>query len=136
MNSKNGKYYHLVTSFKTKRYLLIPLLLIATLTLKCSTKDNQKEDSRSLEDFDLTYFVGKPVGDLLSHPLFKDYKQIYFEDEPPGVLQNLTLEYADSTIVEIYISEYQYTKKFNETLTWPLDDLRKEVIDTLKFVDE
>lgn len=89
---------------------------------------------QKINSIDKSAFIGKPVGLFLSDTIFKNYEEIYFIDEPPGVLDRVELEFPKGFKIKIRVKEYKYVQQFSPTLSWSLDEFKKEKMRSIELI--
>ena len=77
---------------------------------------------------ELSHFVGRPVGELIDY-LAPQTKKTYFIQEPPFSIAGYAVVLKDGTLVHAYVQDFRHIAyTYDTTLSWSLDDLRKETI--------
>src|SRR2546423_7288457 len=104
------------------------ILVIITCCHNGNWHINNEVDKISFTNINLNKFKGHKLDSLLKDRYFRNYTSFYFMDEPPGILNGLSLCYPDSTCIDIILRKLVYTKPFNENMKWNLDTVSRETI--------
>jgi len=82
----------------------------------------------------LKTYIGKEVRTLFEVPEISNFSKYIFFDEPPGFLSHLSLKYKNDVYLDIYVSKYRYTKRFDSARGWRLSTFKKEKISKINIV--
>jgi len=120
--------------------ILIILRLFGGFEASNQNKSNKlivKNDSISIEklkSINFHFYIGKEIACFLEDKMFSKYKDRFFIQEPPGVLQLLSLKYSDKIFVEIGVTKYRHLKPFNMAGNWSMKLYKKEKLSIIRII--
>lgn len=76
-------------------------------------------------------YAGMSVGDVLSS-MNKPYTHYVFLHEPPCHLNGAEFYYENGQIVEIYVDDYRYLNRFDESCDWDIVLFKLETVSRVK----
>ncbi|MDR1389364.1 MAG: hypothetical protein LBJ31_05245 [Treponema sp.] len=99
------------------------------LLIGCMSMNNSQS---YLSNGALRKYNGKEVSVFLND-LTEKFIEYYFLDEPPGKLGGCTLCF-ETYEINIYISSWNFVKRFNREMVWDFEDFKKEKIDRIRII--
>jgi hypothetical protein len=118
-----------------KAYINLDSLLVIKDTIYFETDTvilrNDISLLNKLMQVNLKKYIGKSVEQLLKDTVINKYKNFWWEDEPPGVLNSLNLTYSRGLYLKIYFKDLKYSSRFTEKCEWELKLIKKEEIGSL-----
>lgn len=84
-----------------------------------------------LMQVNLKKYIGNSVEQLLKDTIINQYKNFWWEDEPPCVLNSLNLTYSRGLYLKIYFKELKYSHRFTEKCKWDFKLIKRENIGSL-----
>ena len=78
----------------------------------------------------ITYseYYGKPIKDILKHPIIGQYKEVVFSTNKPGYLTSVLLLYSKKVFIRLEVKNYKYVTPFNLKGNWSFKQYQKETL--------
>lgn len=105
--------------------ILFFCVMVGFASLSCITL-NQFSQTKGVEKIDFSKYCNKTIREVLSEPTLKNYSDVTWVDEPPGVLSSVILELEEGLLLEIFSKNINNQNSFSPYKEWSFD----------KFIDE
>jgi len=121
-------------SIKIKYFLVITLLFYCfTVNAQNKTVVKSNSNMEAVETFKFKHFINKQFYNLLVNDTIRNYKELIYSDDRPGVLSSVIIKINSKYEIEIFFNELLYTKSFNENQDWDFYNVIKENISIINL---